>query len=94
MHPALQAKTLKLFAKVIEVAKKNKADLKIIVETHSETMINYLGKLISNKKIDHKDVKILVFDKLTPGSPTAIKSSFYDENGVLENWPFGFFNAE
>lgn len=94
LHPALQAKTLKLFAKVIEVAKKNKADLKIIVETHSETMINYLGKLISNKKIDHKDVKILVFDKLTPGSPTAIKSSFYDENGVLENWPFGFFNAE
>ena len=94
LHPALQAKTLKLFAKVIEAAKKNKADLKIIVETHSETMINYLGKLISNKKIDHKDVKILVFDKLTPGSPTEIKSSFYDENGVLENWPFGFFNAE
>jgi len=94
LHPALQAKTLKLFAKVIQVAKENHANLKIIVETHSETMINYLGKLISNKEIDHNDVKILVFEKLTPGSTTEIKSSFYDENGILEKWPFGFFNAE
>ena len=94
LHPALQAKTLRLFTKVIQVAKENKADLKIIVETHSETMINYLGKLISNKEIEHTDVKILLFDKLTPGSPTKIKSSSYDENGVLENWPFGFFNAD
>ncbi len=94
LHPALQAKTLKLFTEIIKTAKSNKIDLKIIMETHSETMINYLGKLICNKFISHNDISILVFDKMSPEAPTTIRSSCYDENGVLENWPFGFFNAE
>lgn len=94
LHPALQAKTIKLFCEVLKIAQRNDIKLRIILETHSETIINYLGKLVAGKKIDHDDIKLLIFDKPIGSKVTTIKESTYTDDGILQNWPFGFFSTE
>lgn len=94
LHPALQAKVVKLFCDVLNLAIKNEIKLKIIIETHSETMINYLGKLIAAKKFDSDNIKLHIFEKTAGSKITTIKESSYTHDGVLKNWPFGFFSTE
>ena len=93
LHPALQAKTIKLFCEVLKIAQRNDIKLRIILETHSETIINYLGRLVADKKIDHNDIKLLIFEKPLGSRTTNIKESTYTDDGILQNWPFGFFST-
>ena len=93
LHPALQALVLETFVEVIAIARKSGFDIKIILETHSETMINYLGKLVAQKKLSSDDISLLIFEKKSPTSPTVLRKSTYDTEGVLDNWPLGFFSA-
>ena len=76
---------------IIRTAKDNGIEIKILIETHSETIINYLGKLIAKQRISHNDVNVLIFDKELK-RPTKISQASYDNDGVLNNWPFGFFS--
>lgn len=46
LHPALQARMIDVFVSSIELALRNKIILKFVIETHSETMINYIGNKI------------------------------------------------
>ena len=46
LHPAYQAKMIDVFINIINETKNNVV-IKIILETHSETMINRIGTLIS-----------------------------------------------
>ena len=71
LHPALQAKLIDVFAEVVNECKEEFIDLRIVFETHSETMINRLGYLISKEHLDIKSVSILAFNK----SSTCIYSS-------------------
>lgn len=93
LHPALQALVLETFVEVIAIARKSGFDIKIILETHSETMVNYLGKLVAQKKLSSDDISLLIFEKKSPTSPTVLRKSTYDTEGVLDNWPLGFFSA-
>ena len=95
LHPAHQAKLADAFVKA--VAKTKKEDeapaISLIIETHSEALINRLGELIESGKVSANTVQIVVFSALEDlASPTKISVSSFDNNGVLENWPFGFFN--
>lgn len=92
LHPAYQAKMIDVFVNVINEAIKNRIDLKIIFETHSEAMINRIGRLISANKFDEKNVNILVFDK--EGGNTVVNSKMFNEKGLLMGWPMGFFAAD
>ena len=56
-------------------------------------MINYLGKLVAQKKLSSDDISLLIFEKKSPTSPTVLRKSTYDTEGVLDNWPLGFFSA-
>lgn len=94
LHPMLQAKLIKTFVDTIKVARKSGVYLTLIVETHSETIINYIGNLIEEKEISESDVNVVIFEKNTPRSPTTIKYSGYNEKGVLKNWPLGFFSMK
>ena len=91
LHPEFQARLLVQMANIISYAKENGVNITLLMETHSETIINYLGKLIAKKKISHEDVNILIFDK-EENRPTQIRESNYDSDGILNNWPFGFFS--
>ena len=93
LHPALQAKVVKLFCDVLKIAEKNKIKLRIILETHSETIVNYLGKLVAAKMIEENKVRLLIFEKAASSHTTSITESTYTKDGVLQNWPFGFFST-
>ncbi len=94
LHPSYQNNLARIFAKVITKAKENNVDLKIIFETHSQTMIEALGEYIEeNEGLLEDDISILVFEK-NEAQQTIVKNSYFDENGFLQNWPVGFFSGK
>ncbi|HEA3193864.1 TPA: DUF3696 domain-containing protein, partial [Escherichia coli] len=94
LHPSYQHNLASIFAKVVTKAKENNVDLKIIFETHSQTMIEALGEYIEeNESLSQDDISILVFEK-DDKQQTIVKKSYFDENGFLKNWPVGFFSGK
>jgi len=91
LHPEFQAKFADSIAKVITYCKESNIPFKIILETHSDIIVNRFGDNILNKKISHNDINIIVFNKESEKSPTEISISYYDDEGNLINWPTGFF---
>lgn len=89
LHPAFQCKLIKAFANTINIAAKSNISIRFVIETHSETIINFLGSLVERKEINKDDVSVLIFTKTK--NLTAISESSYKEDGVLTNWPIGFF---
>lgn len=94
LHPRMQARLADAFVKVVQEAKERKIDITLLIETHSSTMVNRLGHLVMKKNLDPKDVNVVLFDKENYVSPTQVSFSHYDEEGFLENWPYGFFEPE
>lgn len=90
LHPAYQAKIADITTEIINDLKKSKKRQSFIFETHSQNLINRLGELIEDGKLDHNEVQILIFDN--DQNSTHITHSKFNEEGILENWPFGFFN--
>ncbi|QWH72572.1 hypothetical protein EXW45_14955 [Bacillus wiedmannii] len=94
LHPAMQAQLTDVFANCITLAKDMNFDLNIIIETHSETIINRLGQQVAREKINSELVNILIFGDSQGHVNTKIESVKYDEEGVIEDWPLGFFYPE
>jgi len=93
LHPAYQHNLAIIFAKVVSKAKESGVDLKIIFETHSQTMIEALGECIEDKSgLSENDVSILVFEK-NEKHQTIVEKSYFNEDGFLQNWPVGFFSG-
>ncbi|WP_455175460.1 AAA family ATPase [Azospirillum largimobile] len=98
LHPALQARLADAFAKAIYMIIKRegklqriRSGLNLLIETHSEQIINRIGELIYEEELSSNDVAIYIFDKEGEDSPTDIKKAGYGSDGRLTNWPFGFF---
>ena len=66
-------------------------DSSLIVETHSQAMINRIGRRIRDKQFSADKVSILMFEKKQGTGKTEIKEIGYNEKGQLMNWPYGFF---
>ena len=92
LHPAYQAKMIDVFINIINEAKERGIDLKIIIETHSEVMINRLGGHVAYGHIKKEDINILVFNK--DSSSTSVESKLFDDDGLLRGWPSDFFAPE
>ncbi|ADD78098.1 Hypothetical Protein PANA_2931 [Pantoea ananatis LMG 20103] len=93
LHPAYQSKVAHLFAKVINVAKDSKKDIKFIFETHSQSMVDAIGDCIQSNIIDKNDVNIMIFEKTKERGSSTFTAEF-DEDGYFTNWPVGFFSGE
>ncbi|PEB21744.1 hypothetical protein COI51_15765 [Bacillus toyonensis] len=95
LHPALQAKLMDTFIQMIMKSKEMDVNIKIIIETHSEAMLNRIGYLIGTKKYNfHNDlVNVLIFNKRDTYE-TELNPTGYDEKGRLLSWPIGFFSPE
>lgn len=63
----------------------------MIIETHSQAMINRLGKRIREGRFAASDVSVLLFEKDANTGASNIRSIGYNEKGQLTNWPYGFF---
>ena len=94
LHPAVQAKLARAFIACIQLARDNGFQLQLLLETHSETIVNYLGRAVAKGLLDPDDISVVLFDKQMQSKITTVRNSKYDQNGFLENWPYGFFEAE
>jgi hypothetical protein len=92
LHPAYQATLADLFCETATPRTVNPA--KIIAETHSPALVNRLGTLVSNGKFKAENIQILLFEQEEEGGSTSIRTASFDNDGVLSNWPYGFFEPE
>jgi hypothetical protein len=93
LHPRLQAKVADMFAAAATVSKAAKHPLTIIFETHSETIVNRIGHLVAHKKLAPEEVQVLLFEKESAESDTKVRLAQFGTDGILQNWPHGFFLA-
>lgn len=91
LHPRLQAKLADVFVSAIHAARQGNVDLRLIVETHSEYLVNRLGHLIAKKQFESTAASVLIFERDEFKEPTSIRHAKYSVEGYLENWPYGFF---
>lgn len=94
LHPALQAKLTDAFIASISLAKEHNHQLQLILETHSETIVNRLGYAIAKGKLKPDDVSVLLFSKDKNTNNTVASTSSFDDAGYLCNWPNGLFSPE
>ncbi|MCP4105819.1 MAG: AAA family ATPase [Desulfobacteraceae bacterium] len=94
LHPGLQAKLADVFITAIKLAKKNNIDLKLIIETHSEIIVNRMGHRIANEDLNPEDINVVLFEKEPSVFSTKVSFSGYDKDGFLTNWPFGFLEPD
>ena len=93
LHPAYQSLLADTFVNAINSRPNH--NLIFVIETHSETFIDRLGELIENGEFDTKNVEIVIFEKNEESKEkiTNVSISEFDEEGVLDNWPYGFFRG-
>ena len=93
LHPAHQAMLADVFSEAISKNGFSDRSISLIVETHSEALINRIGELIEKGNLKFSDVQIIIFgDESDPDDKSYIRTAEFDELGRLQNWPFGFFN--
>lgn len=89
LHPAHQALIADVMAH--SITDSEAADpITLVVETHSEALVNRLGELVASRVVSPDDVQIVVFG--SDDASDSISLSGFDADGALVNWPFGFFN--
>ena len=76
----------------VQAAKDNNIDLRLLIETHSEVLVNQVGNLIYKHRLNSEDVNIVVFEKFPKENSSRVKPAFYNSEGYLEDWPIGFFD--
>ena len=96
LHPRFQAYFALMLAKVIQFCKVRKRQFRIVIETHSEVIVNKLGQLIcdANEQIDKEDVNVVLFNANREGLDKYVHTTGFSEDGGLNNWPFGFFSED
>ncbi len=91
LHPAYQARLADAFVATISDARAIGISLTLISETHSPYLINRLGELIEQGTLASKDVAVVLFEPSEAPDNVAVRSVTFGEDGILKNWPFGFF---
>lgn len=94
LHPAMQAKVADIFIKVVNSTRECNECATLIIETHSQAIINRLGRRIREKMIQPDDINVLLFEKDKDFKNTIIKQISFNENGQLKDWPYGFFDPK
>ena len=91
LHPRLQGRLADLLCAIVNQSESSNTKVHLVCETHSETIVNQVGKLVSEGRITPSQVQVLVFDKKEGESKSTVIKSEYDSDGKLLNWPYGFF---
>lgn len=91
LHPAMQALVVDLIARIVNFAKQKPDRFVFILETHSETIVNRIGQLITSNVISKDDAQVLIFEKKIQDDESSVRQATYSADGSLLNWPYGFF---
>lgn len=94
LHPEYQARLADVFAASVSQGR-NRNPVSLVIETHSQHIVNRLGELVESKKLAPEDISILLFEPSDDRKKSVkISVADFDSEGVLQNWPFGFFEPE
>ena len=63
-----------------------------IIETHSEHILNGIRIAVKDKRVPDDNVIFHYFRKKISADCSEAISIFVDQNGMLDNWPEGFFD--
>lgn len=87
LHPRGQAKIGELVAKVAS------SGVQVIIETHSDHVLNGIRIAARNNLINASDVALYYFKRGTQlGSATEVETPRLSQQGRLDDWPEGFFD--
>ncbi|NJL57237.1 DUF3696 domain-containing protein [bacterium] len=87
LHPAGQSEMGRFLARTAA------AGAQIIIETHSDHVLNGIRRAVKEQLIASSSVAIHFFRQRTGNGPRAqIESPLIDTNGTLDSWPVGFFD--
>ena len=88
LHPKGQAKMGELLALAASCG------VQIVVETHSDHVLNGIRLAVYGGKLDHKDVQLHYFDRQEKEGETVTEviSPQIDRKGRIDQWPDGFFD--
>lgn len=99
LHPAFQGKLADVFVACAQAGSGSPhagdvPSMRIMAETHSANLVGRLGELVGQGAISPRHVSVLVFetDSEEKGT-TTVRLAEFGEDGVLKNWPLGFFDA-
>lgn len=90
LHPALQSKLADVFVSASQRAN-SQEPTSFIIETHSPNLINRLGELVNEQLIEKELIQVILFEQTENSMDSELRISTFDEKGVLQNWPVGFF---
>lgn len=90
LHPSMQFTLGQSFVDSVKNIAATKSHKKIILETHSRSIIDAVGFSLSTGVIKAFDVAVYLFD--TIDGFAKITHSSYNEDGYLTNWPLGFLD--
>ncbi|TCI67867.1 hypothetical protein EVJ22_13500 [Exiguobacterium sp. SH0S7] len=91
LHPAMQADFIDACINLIQNIEDN--GVKIIIETHSETIINRISESIKKERLNHDSVTINIVNRDEENN-SSVNLVEFDLDGDFTEWPIGFFAAE
>ena len=92
LHPRFQRKFADLLTKCVKQLQKSGKDVRFVIETHSQDILNSIGRSIAYGEFDAKLVNIYLFNAQKENMDKYIEKASYSKEGFLENWPVGFFD--
>ena len=93
LHPQHQAQLADMFCSTARATSAIGQPLSLCIETHSEAMIYRFGELVEEGKLRPEDITILFFEKQAGRDETIVRPIEFDQKGVLQDWPIGFFRG-
>ncbi|BCO27840.1 hypothetical protein MIZ03_2731 [Rhodoferax lithotrophicus] len=85
LHPRAQQEIGMLLAETAA------SGVQVILETHSDHVLNGVRLAVKQKKLPAADVRVHFFSH-RPGQAAAPESPMMDDDGRLDSWPEGFFD--
>jgi len=86
LHPAAQSKLVAFLAKIVF------SGVQVILETHSDHIINGLRKAVRAEIINKQNALIYFFKQIESTEQDKVTRIEIDEKGNLTDWPKGFFD--
>ena len=94
LHPGLQARLADILIRSIVSAERHGIGLTMIVETHSEAIINRIGQRIADGDLGPDKAAVVLFDAVDASGVSKVNTGTFGSDGFLRNWPYGFFEPE
>lgn len=88
LHPAAQSAVGQFLACVAS------SGVQVIVETHSENVINGVRLAATRGLIDSESIGVLFFSAIDGDTQPSVESISVDALGELSSWPKGFFDQQ